>query len=370
MSWQGEEGGIAAAKQGSYVVMTPGSHCYFDYYQGDPTNEPLAIGGYIPVEKVYAYEPIPAVLTPNQQKYILGAQGNLWTEYIGSEKQVEYMIFPRLCALSEVVWSPTKSRNYPDFRKRLLSHFATFDKRGVNYAKSIFEIKKNVIADTLKHSLLLELTREFPVGDLYYWFEDEKGAMGEQRKYETPIPVTTSCTVHVESRDSNQRVNNSIAQKFIITKSSGASIRLTNPPSPKYNYNSPYSLVDGVSGSIPWNGKEWLGFVDNPLEAVIDLGKIQEISEVLIHALKAEASWIYLPKIVRVEVSENGTDYVKFGEMNEPEISNVGRMIRVKNNPMKARYVKVYVEGLGLLGKGKAGEGNNAWLFVSEIGIE
>ncbi len=143
-------------------------------------------------------------------------------------------------------------------------------------------------------------------------------------------------------------VKNSIAQKFIITKSSGASIRLTNSPSSKYNYNSPYSLVDGVSGRIPWNGKEWLGFLDNPLEAVIDLGKTQDVSEVLIHALKAEASWIYLPKTVRVEVSENGVDYVKFGEYNESEINQMGRMIEVKNNPVKARYVKVYVEGTGV----------------------
>lgn len=370
MSWQGEEGGIAAAKQGNYVVMTPGSHCYFDHYQGDPSNEPLAIGGYTTVEKVYSYEPIPKVLTSEQQKYILGAQGNLWTEYVNSEKQVEYMIFPRMCALSEVVWSPKEVRNYVDFRSRLLSHFEMFEKKGVNYAKSIFEINKNVIADTVNNQLSLELKQEFPVGNIYYWSEDEKGNMSERQKYVSPISVKNSCTIFAESRDENQGIKNSVAQKFIITKSSGASIRLTNPPSDKYNYKSPYTLVDGVSGSIPWNGKEWLGFVDTPMEAVIDLGEIQDVSEVLIHALKAEASWIYLPKVVRVEVSENGADFVKFGEYNEPEIIQMGRMISLKNNKVKARYIKVYVEGLGMIGKGKAGEGHNAWLFISEIGIQ
>jgi len=370
MSWQGEEGGIAAAKQGNYVVMTPGSHCYFDHYQGDPSNEPLAIGGYTTVEKVYSYELIPKVLTSEQQKYILGAQGNLWTEYVNSEKQVEYMIFPRMCALSEVVWSPKEVRNYVDFRSRLLSHFELFEKKGVNYAKSIFEINKNVIADTFNNQLSLELKQEFPVGNIYYWFEDEKGDMSERQKYVSPIPVKNSCTIFAESRDENQGIKNSVVQKFIITKSSGASIRLTNPPSDKYNYKSPYTLVDGVSGSIPWNGKEWLGFVDTPMEAVIDLGKVSEVSEVIIHALKAEASWIYLPKVVRVEVSENGVDFVKFGEYNESEITQMGRMISLKNNQVKARYIKVYVEGLGLIGKGKAGEGHNAWLFISEIGIQ
>ena len=370
MSWQGEEGGIAAAKQGNYVVMTPGSHCYFDHYQGDPTNEPLAIGGYTTVEKVYSYEPIPKVLSANQQKFILGAQGNLWTEYISSSKQVEYMIFPRLCALSEVVWSPKEVKNYSDFRRRLLKHFELFDKKGINYAKSIFEINKNVIADTVNYKLSLELKQEFPVGDIYYWIDDEKGFVSKPIKYLNPIPVLNNCCIYAESRDYNQVVRNSVAQKFFITKSSGASIKLTNPPSDKYNYKSPQTLVDGVSGSIPWNGKEWLGFVDTPLEAMIDLGKVSEISNVVIHTLKAEASWIYLPKIVKVEVSENGIHFVKFGEFNESEINEMGRMISVKNNLTKARYVKVYVEGLGLIEKGKAGEGHNAWLFVSEIGIQ
>lgn len=370
MSWQGVEGGIAAAKQGNYVVMTPGSHCYFDHYQGDPTNEPLAIGGYTTVEKVYSYEPIPAELTTEQQKYILGAQGNLWTEYVGSEKQVEYMIFPRMCALSEVVWSPKEGKNYSDFRSRLLKHFHLFDKKGIHYAKSIFEINKNVIADTIKNQLSLELTQVFPSGDLYYWIEDENGYISERQKYVTPIVVKNSCTIFAESRDDNEVLKNYVVQKFYLTKSSGASVRLTNPPSDKYNYKSPYTLVDGVSGSIPWNGKEWLGFVDTPMEALIDLGKVIDVSEVLIHALKAEASWIYLPKVVRVEVSVDGEEYVKLGELNESEITQMGRMIKVKNNQLKARYIKVYVEGLGLIGKGRAGEGHNAWLFISEIGIE
>ncbi len=370
MSWQGVEGGIAAAKQGNFVVMTPGSHCYFDHYQGDPTNEPLAIGGYTTLEKVYSYEPIPIELNPAQQKYILGAQGNLWTEYIGSEKQVEYMIFPRMCALSEVVWSPKEQRNYVDFRSRLINHFELFDKKGINYAKSIFEINKNVITDTLNKKLALELTQIFPVGDIYYWIKDEKGNTTVRLKYVSPIDVRGDCTILADSRDQNNRVKNSITQQFYISKSSGAKVHLTNPPSDKYNYKSPYTLVDGVSGSIPWNGKEWLGFLDTPMDALIDLGKVMDISEVIIHALKAEASWIYLPKKVSIEVSVDGVTFEKFGDLNDSDILLMGRMIKVKNNIVKARYVKVYVEGLGLIGKGKAGEGHNAWLFISEIGIE
>ncbi len=344
MSWQGVEGGIAAAKQGNCVVMTPVSHCYLDYYQGDPTNEPLAIGGYTPLEKVYSYEPIPSGLSPNQQKYILGAQGNLWTEYIQSEKQVEYMIFPRMCALSEVVWSPLKHRDYPNFRKRLLSHFQYFDKMGVNYSKAIFEINKRIITDTIKNSLLLQLSQVYNLGDIYYWFEDENKKVSEKKRYLQPISVTQSCTVFAESRDKNNEINNSISQPFQVTKSTASLILLTNPPSDKYNYNSPYTLVDGVSGSIPWNGKEWLGFVDTPMDALIDLGKVMEVSEVLIHTLKSEASWIYLPKLCRVLVSADGKEFLQLGQLNESEINNMGRMIKVSGNKVKARFVKVYME--------------------------
>ena len=123
MSWRGTEGGIEAAKQGHYVVMTPGSHCYFDYYQGNPKSEPHAIGGYITLEKVYSYEPTPTELSYGQQKYILGAQGNVWTEYMPSFRHVEYMIFPRLCALSEVLWSPKENRNWEDFKKKIICSF-------------------------------------------------------------------------------------------------------------------------------------------------------------------------------------------------------------------------------------------------------
>jgi len=133
MSWRGIDGGIAAARQGQYAVMTPGSNCYFDYYQGNPKFEPLAIGGYTPIEKVYSYEPVPPGLSPSEEQYILGAQGNVWTEYIATTQQVEYMALPRMAALSEVVWSPAGSRDWNYFLGRLLPHLRVLDMLKVNY---------------------------------------------------------------------------------------------------------------------------------------------------------------------------------------------------------------------------------------------
>jgi len=138
MSWRGTEGGIAAAKQKHFVVMSPGSHCYFDHYQGEPKNEPIAFGGYTNVEKVYSFNPIPKELSAEESKYILGAQANLWTEYINTPEHVEYMLFPRIAALSEVVWGTSNPKDYKEFEKRLISHFEIYDKKGINYSKANF----------------------------------------------------------------------------------------------------------------------------------------------------------------------------------------------------------------------------------------
>jgi len=135
MSWRGMEGGIEAAQQGHYVIMTPTSYCYFDYYQADPRDEPLAIGGKITLKDVYVFEPTPASLTSQQAEHILGAQGNVWTEYIKTPEHVEYMSVPRMCALAEVVWSPQQVRNWKDFKARLDVHVHRLDKLDVNYRK-------------------------------------------------------------------------------------------------------------------------------------------------------------------------------------------------------------------------------------------
>lgn len=142
MSWRGEEGGIAAAKQKHEVIMTPGNWCYFDHYQSADTKaEPLAIGGLTTVEEVYSYEPTPIALSLEESKFILGAQGNVWTEYIPSDTKLEYMAFPRAWALAEVVWSPKEKRSYGDFKVRLANHLHTIDHWNVNFAKHIFDKK-------------------------------------------------------------------------------------------------------------------------------------------------------------------------------------------------------------------------------------
>ncbi|MCE1199326.1 MAG: beta-N-acetylhexosaminidase [Marinilabiliales bacterium] len=138
MSWRGEQGGITAAKERHMVVMTPGEYCYFDHYQADPKNEPLAIGGFLPLKKVYNYDPVPAILTADESHFILGAQGNVWTEYLKTPEQVEYMVFPRAAALAEALWSPKSARNYDNFKSRLNRLAKVYDLMGIHYCKTEF----------------------------------------------------------------------------------------------------------------------------------------------------------------------------------------------------------------------------------------
>jgi hexosaminidase len=133
MSWRGEKGGIEAAKAKHDVIMTPNTYVYFDYGQGDPAYEPLNIGSYVPLEKVYSWNPVPKELSPDEAKYILGGQANIWSEYLKTPERVEYMAFPRMLALSEVLWSRQEDRNFQDFQGRLINHLPRLEKAGINY---------------------------------------------------------------------------------------------------------------------------------------------------------------------------------------------------------------------------------------------
>lgn len=139
MSWRGEEGGIEAARAGHDAVMTPTDYCYFDYYQAEKDHEPMAIGGYLPLSRVYGYDPVPKILTPQETGHILGVQANVWTEYMATPAQVEYMIFPRIAALSEIAWTFPSNKNWHGFRQRLDNLVKYYDNRGINYSRTGLE---------------------------------------------------------------------------------------------------------------------------------------------------------------------------------------------------------------------------------------
>lgn len=207
MSWRGTAGGVAAAKAGHNVIMTPVSSCYFDHYQADPSTEPLAIGGFLPISQVYAYEPIAPELAADDEKYILGSQANVWTEYMPTSRQVEYMVFPRLAALSEVVWSGRNQRNWNDFRGRMLTQFERYKQLDINYSKAFFDVsfQSQLTAD---HHTQVILSCDDPSAEIYYWIS------GKKFRYSHPIIVDNALIINAQAFEKNIPVGKLLSKTF------------------------------------------------------------------------------------------------------------------------------------------------------------
>ena len=185
MSWRGMVGGIQAAREGHDVVMTPTGYAYFDYYQGDTIQEPLAIGGLTPLERVYAFEPVPAELSATEARHVLGAQGNVWTEYIETTEYLEYMAFPRALALSEVVWSPSSQRDWGAFTQRLSSNLPRLEAQGVNFRiPDVLGLEEDRLS--LEDSVVVELSGAVTGGEIRYTLDGTDPGQSSSR-YEGPL---------------------------------------------------------------------------------------------------------------------------------------------------------------------------------------
>jgi hexosaminidase len=199
MSWRGVEGGIEATRQGHDVIMTPANRTYFDYYQGDPAAEPLGIGGFLPLDSVYAFEPVPGELTPEQAAHVLGGQGNLWTEYIPTPARAEYMIFPRMLALAEVLWSTKETRNWNRFVARLPAQFARLDALGVEY-RVPEPVGLGGDRLVLEDRIRLTINSPFPGGEVHYTIDGSDPTVTAPR-YAGPFDVhLTHAPVIVSAR--------------------------------------------------------------------------------------------------------------------------------------------------------------------------
>ncbi len=366
MSWRGTEGGITAAGKRYKVVMSPGAYCYFDHYQGLPLNEPLAIGGYTTVEKVYSYEPIPEKLNPRRQKYILGAQGNLWTEYIRTPQQVEYMVLPRMCALAEVLWSSKEKRNYPEFQKRLIENFSLLDRLDVNYAKSIYEIKLDVKSSTDENGIDVMLTAPSDKGQIFYSLDGSVPAL----LFDSIINIRKSCKLKAFYAETGKGRGNLLSQDFFVSLSTGKKITAVNPPHENHYCNGIQSLVDGMKGDLHKYSQNWPGWWGTDLNAVIDLGEKKKFSKISMDVYDDEGSWIYLPKSIEVFISDDGINFTTLKKISAEEVKKYNEAVVINTGEQSARYVKVVAENFGKIPDGKQGSGNNSWLFVDEISVE
>ncbi len=369
MSWRGFEGGTEAAKLNHYVVMSPGSHCYFDHYQSKNASEPLAIGGYTSLEKVYDFNPIPGDLSTDEAAYILGGQANLWTEYIPDMHQLEYMTYPRALALSQVLWC----QNKPDFSKFLdafvIHQMAFLERYNVNFSKAYFNPEMQVFRHEKGVKVHFKANTDNYKFDL---FTNSDQILDPLEKIKT---VGVKDTLVFERTTKNENVDYSfslasqynpeqISFKFQSHPSLGLPINLLTLPNERYCGQGSLTLVDGINGSLPWKGHEWLGFDTSQIEFEVDLLELKNLESLNLGFLTDHNSWIHAPDALEIfGLKSSKKKYKRI---------KIQRILFNDNNvslsfSTKARYLKVIIKSLPKIPEGMPGEGNVPWTFLDEI---
>ena len=372
MSWRGESGGIAAAKQHHDVVMTPNSYLYFDYYQSlDKANEPLAIGGYLPLETVYSYEPMPKELTADEARHIIGVQANIWTEYMPTFKQMQYMALPRLAALSEVQWSQPALKDYNSFTNRLTEFTHLYDRLGYNYAKHLYNVAIHVDSDNKWREILIHMTTAGNAEIRYTLDGTEPTA--NSTLYTGAIVLQKSAKIRAAAFRDGKR-SSVTSQDISFNKATACPVELLQPTHKNYTYKGGATLTDGLLGDKGFGTGRWLGFSGNDLEAVIDLKQNTDVSSVSLNTCVDKGSWIFDARNIEVSVSADGKSFTKVASKSLPALEEQTPdniyTYELTFPQTTTRYVKVTATSEHNIPEWHGGKGKPAFLFVDEISIK
>lgn len=370
MSWRGEAGGIAAAKQKHPVVMSPGSHCYFDHYQGDPQTEPLAIGGNTTLQKVYAYNPIPAGLSEEEKKFILGAQANVWTEYMTNSDQVEYMLLPRISALAEVLWLDNKKPGWNDFSKRCLTLFTMYDQLNYKASRSAFTPQVSIVPSINKNDpspQMLQLKTDLPIEIRFT--VDGKIPIKTSALFSKNIEIDTAFNLKAQAFYQGKAIGSLVEKRIYPNIAYGKKISFTYEPNSNFSKDT-LALTDGLirssenyySYAMAWAGKN--------AEIIIDLGndsaKSKSYTLNLIFDYKNE---IYLPHHIDILSSPENRVFYDIA-LKKPVNSGKGRIRKIHFDtryPAKNRYLKIILHNPDQYPDTKRKGYPERWILVDEI---
>ena len=370
MSWRGTGGGIKAAQMGHDVIMTPTDYCYFDYYQTQNTDdEPLGIGGYVPIEKVYSFEPAPDVLTAEQKAHILGPQANLWTEYIKTSDHVEYMTMPRIAALAEVQWTQPEKKNYKQFLTRLPRLLNLYDKLGYNYATHVFDVQAKMTPNFETNSLDVELSTidDAPV----YYTLDGTEPTAASTPYDGKFSIKENTEMKAVAIREGENTSKILSERINASKASYKPVTLLSKPDPNYTYGGAEMLVDGLYGSSTnYKTGKWIGFSGVDIVAVVDMLEPTQISTAEVRTCVVTGDWIFDASEITLESSNNDSIFtvVKSQKLID---ANTGHWADIATHtlsfdPVTARYYKLTLKPT-VMPAWHPGKGKKAYLFIDEI---
>lgn len=312
MSWRGEAAGFKSARMGHDVIMTPGSYMYFDFYQADPRHQPVAIGGYTPIRKVYNYNPIPQdSLTAEEAKHFLGVQANTWTEYIPTPEHLEYMMFPRALAVAEIGWTPQEKRDWQDFKPRVNAHIPVLQQMGLNPFPLSNELEFDMVVDTIQKEIRVTMDAEKYPAEIHYT-TDGSTPTASSPIYQEPIVVKDSAKIVAGIFVNGQLQDRVSEQRVDYHKGIGKSIRFNSRLYPGYMAGGINAIINGYRGGLTYLDQRWQGYTDN-LDCVIDLGEVMDLHQVSSKWMQLTGPGVYQPKKVEVLTSEDGKNFTSQG---------------------------------------------------------
>lgn len=371
MGWRGESGGLRGAQRGHDVIMTPGIYLYFDFYQStDQASEPLAIGGYVPVQKVYSYNVIPEGLSEAESKHILGAQANLWTEYIPTFSQVMYMELPRIAALAETTWSRPEKKDFKNFVNRLPRLLDIYKANGWPYAGHVFDVNSSITPDVDAKALKVSLST-YDGAPVRYTLDGSEPS-GSSAVFSDTLVVDSPVVLKARAERDGVlgRVYNAGIQ---FSKATFKPAQVAPAPHPRYTYNGARQLTDACLASAGYTDENWLGFNSPVVTFDIDLEDASTVSKAGLRVNVNTDAWIFDVRNVKVEVSVDGKDYKEvYSQTFEPLDGNTSavRQHDFAFEPVEARFVRMIVSSESSMPVWHAGAGNQAFLFVDELTVE
>ena len=373
MSWRGMQGGIQSAQAGHEVIMCPTSHCYFDYYQASPENSPVAFGGLITLKKVYSFDPIPNELTKDQKNLVLGAQGNLWTEYVQTPQRAQQRVLPRMTALSEVLWSGPNKYSYENFYNRLSVLINRFDLLGWVHSPGSFVVSIHPNYNEKNNNYKINISSEKPGKNILFTLD---GSDPEKTSsvFSSPIKIEKKTTIKA-AMFMNETELGPISEKTIyFSKAIGKNVIYKTLYSDRYPGSGSLTLVDGMTGTSAYNDGYWQGWQEKDMEVIVDLEVIQKIKKVSFSFLESQKSWIFLPSSAQVSFSNDNTIFDNIKKINivnrTPNEKANRQIFEINQIGISARYVKVKGVNLKKCPDWHPGAGGKTWLFTDEIIIE